>query len=139
MSTSKQLIERELKFNERYQYIEIVRGSIESGQVTCCDNCGKIITNMVKVMRMSDGQRFTIGTDCTETLSKAQCMYNGVNTDYYMDLYSYNKCARLVTEIKKGCEVVADFIWLTVTTAKGKRIEASKSDMEKFFPQFLNY
>lgn len=137
MSNSKQLIERNLKFADKYIYLEIVRGSIESGQVTCCDNCGKLITNMVKLARKEDGKRFTIGTDCIETLAKAGCVYNnGSQTDYYLDLYSYNKCARLVTELKKGAELTKDFIFAKVTTAKGKQIDCSFMDLQKYFPQY---
>lgn len=47
---TKQLIERNLKFDQKYVYLEITRGSIESGQLTSCDNCGKLITNMIKII-----------------------------------------------------------------------------------------
>ena len=93
---------------------------------------------MVKVVRQSDKKHFTIGTDCTETLSKAKCMYNnGTATDYYMDLYGYNKCARLVTEIKKGATAIKDFCWMHVINTKGAKVEASIADMQKYFPQYI--
>lgn len=139
MSNSKQLIERNLKFSDKYVYLEIVRGSVESAQFTCCDNCGKLITNMVKIVRKEDGKQFTIGTDCTETLAKAKCLYNnGQATDYYLDLYSYNKCARLVTEIKKGAKIEKiGLISVGCVTEKGKKLDAYLSDMKKYFPQYV--
>lgn len=135
---AKQLIERELKFNDKYVYLSITRGSVESAQFTCCDNCGKLITNMVTVARLSDNKKLTIGTDCAETLNKAKCLYNnGTATDYQMDIYSYNKCARLVTELNKGAELVKDFIYAYALNAKGNRVEASIMDMQKYFPNYL--
>lgn len=137
-NTAKQIIQRNLPLNERYVYLSIVRGSIETAQCTACDNCGKLITNMVKIVRLSDSKHLTIGTDCAETLVKAKCMTNnGTATDYYMDLYGYNKCARLVTELNKGCELLKDFMYAYVTNLKGKRVEASILDMQKYFPQYL--
>ncbi len=133
---TKQLIERNLKFSEKYVYIELVRGSIESGQMTCCDNCGKLITNMVHIVRKSDNKHLIIGTDCTETLVTAQCLYNnGTATDYQTDIYSYNMAARFVTEMKKGCEVVKDSFRYSLINTKGKAIFCWTNDLKKYFPQ----
>ena len=138
MSATKQIIQRNLPLNERYIYLSIVRGSVESAQCTACDNCGKLITNMVKIVRHSDSKHFTIGTDCAETFIKAKSMVNnGMATDYNMDIYGYNKCARLVTELNKGCELVKEFIYAYTTNLKGKRVEAYLSDMQKYFPQYI--
>jgi len=137
----KQLIERNLKFSNSYQYNGITRGSIESGQLTCCDNCGKLITNMVHVIQRETNKHFTIGIDCSDTLVKAQCMYNGISgreaLDYQLDIYSFNKCSKVATELNKGKEYNIDFVWIKVETDKGKIIEASVSDMKKFYPELL--
>jgi len=134
---TKQLIERALKFNERYIYLSITRGSIESGQLCACDNCGKLITNMVTVGRHSDQKRFTIGTDCADTLCKAKCLFNnGSQTDYQLDIYSYNKAARFVTELRKGAQIFNSGFMLALTTDKGKQIDCFKNDLLKFFPEY---
>lgn len=138
MKATKQLIERNLKFDQKYIYLSIVRGSIESGQVTCCDNCGKLITNMVKVVNQVTKKQSTIGTDCAETLVKANCMYNnGTASDYSFDLYCYNKCSRVATEANKGKKLSVDELWVKVTTDKGKEIECSTSDFKKYYPELM--
>lgn len=141
MKPEKQLIERNLKFNFKYQYQGITRGSIESGQLTSCDNCGKLITNMVKVIQRETGTHFTIGTDCSDTLIKAKAMYNGYDKDgpldYQFDVYSFNKCSKVATELNKGKEYTDNVIYIQVKTDKDKTIEASKIDMLKYYPELL--
>jgi len=137
MKAEKQLIERNLKFSFKYQYQGITRGSIESGQLTSCDNCGKLITNMVHVIQRETNKHFTIGTDCSDTLLKAKTIYNGINQDYQMDIYSFNKCSKVATELNKGKEYTENFCYIQVQTDKGKTIDASKSDMIKFYPGLI--
>lgn len=137
---TKQLIERNLKFDQKYIYLELVRGSIESGQLTCCDNCGKLITNMVKVANKETRQRYTIGTDCAETLAAAKCLYNnGQSTDFYLDIYAYNVCARFVTELKEGIEYQNNGVFLTLTNRKGKPMQCSPFDLVKYFPEYAKH
>jgi len=139
MKAEKKLIERNLKFNQKYIYLEIVRGNLLDGQFTYCDNCGHLITNMVKVVSKENKQHFTIGTDCAETLSKAKCLYNnGESTDFYLDIYSYNKAAKIATEIRKGKNYIDNTIFVEIETDKGKIIECAKSDLLKFFPELIN-
>ena len=141
MKAEKQLIERNLKFSHKYQYQGITRGSIESCQFTSCDNCGKLITNMVNVIQKETGKHFTIGTDCADTLIKANCMYNGLSgreaLDYHMDIYSFNKCSKVATELNKGKKFDIDFVWVKVENDKGKFIDASLADMKKFYPELI--
>ena len=137
MKVEKQLIERNLKFDKRYQYIGITRGSVESCQLTNCDNCGKLITNMIKVIQTDNKKVYVIGTDCMETLVKSKCVYNGLNEDYAMDIYSFNKASKVATELNKGKSYIEDFIWIRVETDKGRIIETSKSDMLKFYPELI--
>jgi len=136
---AKQLIERELKFSDRYIYLDIVRGSIESGQMTYCANCSKLITNMVNIVRSSDKKRLTIGTDCAETLAKANCLYNnGSASDYQVDIYNYNKVARLVTELNAGAKLQSDGMMVHLTDRKGKNMSVFAHDLKKYFPQYLS-
>ena len=137
----KKLIERNLKFDQKYIYLEIIRGSVLDGQFTYCENCGKLITNMVKVVNQATKRIYYIGTDCAETLSKAKCLYNnGYSTDFYVDIYSYNKTARFVTELNKGkrYECENDYTCF-VQTDKGKRIDCFIGDLKKFFPNYIQF
>lgn len=138
MRTDKKLIERALKFSDRYSYTGITRGSIEGGQVTCCDNCGKLITNICTVIRHADKKAFHIGTDCCETLVKAQTLFNAYGADYQTDLYSFNKVQRVVTELNKGAELQINGIFATVKNMKGKTIDCSLFDLKKYYPSLLN-
>lgn len=139
MKKEKQLIERNLKFSDLYQYNGIIRGSIESGQTSCCDNCGKLITNMVQIINRTSKKHLSIGIDCADTLVKAKCMTNGISgcdvLDYNFDVYCFNKCLKVVTEINKGKNVHVDMIYVRMENDKGKLVECSKSDLQKYFPE----
>ena len=138
MKTTKQLIERNLKFNQKYIYLDITRGSIESGQVCACDNCSKLITNIVHVVNQESKKHYYIGTDCAETLTKSKCLYNnGSATDFFTDIYSYNKTARFVTELNKGKEYTTDGFYCFVENDKGKTIDCFYNDLKKFFPETI--
>ena len=96
----KQLIERNLPFNDKYQFVNITRGSIESGQVTACDNCGTLITNIVTVVNKA-GKKFHIGTDCSETLLKATALKLVNFSDYDVEMYSLRCVNRFMTQARK--------------------------------------
>jgi len=138
MPDSKKLIERNLPFSGRYVYLGITRGNLMDGQFCTCDNCGKLITNMVTVKEKTTLKSFTIGTDCAETLSKAKCLYNnGMQTDFYLDIFSYNQVARFVTEIKAGCTLEKSDWQCTLINRKGKQMQVFTRELEKFFPEYL--
>ena len=134
---SKQLIERNLSFANTYEYLGITRGSIESGQLCSCDNCGKLITNMVTLGCRETGKKHTVGVDCTETLIKANSVMNGYNQDFHMDIYSFNKASRFVTEVNAGVPCENDGFYCTLTNRKGKLIMEFTSDIQKFYPEIL--
>ena len=140
MAKDKILIERNLKFSSKYVYLELIRGSIESGQLCSCDNCGKLITNMVKLANKETKQIYYIGTDCMETLAQAKCVYNNGNaTDYGIDLYSYNITARFVTEIKKGKIYKSTGIYIEIIKDNGKAITCWENDLQNYFPQYVQH
>tara|TARA_R110000868_G_scaffold239674_1_gene494143 strand:- start:529 stop:951 length:423 start_codon:yes stop_codon:yes gene_type:complete len=138
MKPTKQLIERNLKFNQKYTYLGLTRGSIESGMLCSCDNCGKLITNMVQVGNNETREKFTIGTDCAETLSKAKCLFNnGSQTDYQMDIYSYNLVSRFVTELNKGKLYTHEGIKISVIKDNDKKIYCFEHNLKEFYPQYV--
>jgi len=139
MKAEKKLIERELKFSQKFIYKGITRGSIESGECTSCDNCGKLITNMVQIYDDATCKYYMIGTDCAETLSKAGCLFNkGRESDFNLDIYCFNLTLRFVTELRKGCELVIGEMYCKLINTKGKEISVYTPDLEKFFPEYLS-
>jgi hypothetical protein len=139
MADTKKLIERNLTFNHKYIYLSITRGNIMDAKFCTCDNCGKLITNMVKIHCKDTGKYYAIGTDCAETMAKAGCLFNnGMQTDYRCDLYGYNLAARFVTEIKAGCKIEdTNLISCILTNRKGKKITAYTADLKKYFPEYV--
>ena len=138
MKATKKLIERNLKFTNQYVYLGINRGSVEAAQFTCCDNCGKLITNMVKVADKNTKQLYTIGVDCAETLSKAKCLYNnGSQTDFYLDLYAFNQTKRFATELNKGKVYVDSGFLLSVKNDKGIELTVFKNQLQEFYPELV--
>ena len=139
----KKLIERNLKFSDKYHYVDITRGSIESGQLCSCDNCGKLITNMVHIIRDSDKAKFIIGTDCAETLTKCSQVFNTANSEYYLDIYSLNSVNRFITQAKKYPDNIKyESIYFIVNyidnKGKSKQVQAFEHTLKKFYPEFLN-
>ncbi len=138
MTKTKQLIERNLTFDKKYVYLSITRGNILDGTCCNCDNCGKLITNMVLVAEKETGKKYTIGTDCAETLSTAKCLYNnGTATDFYVDIAAFNETARFVTELNAGAIYSGDSFMLFVDNRKGKQITCFRHNLVKFFPEYV--
>lgn len=136
MAKEKILIERNLKFNQKYIYLSITRGKLIDAQFTYCDNCGKLITNMVHVVGRNTKVKYTIGTDCAETLAKAKCLFNNSN-DFYQDVYVLNKVERFATELRKGKKYEFNGIFCTVKTDTGKDIDCAFHDLKEFYPELI--
>ena len=93
---------------------------------------------MVKVVNKETRKQHYIGTDCAETLSAAKCLYNnGSASDFYLDIYVYNKTARFATELRKGKKYIDNGFVLFVETDKGKQIDCYRADLVKFFPELI--
>lgn len=93
---------------------------------------------MVTVASNTTAKKYTIGTDCAETLVSAKCLYNnGSATDYQMDIYSYNIVARFVTELNAGATLNKNDWHCTLINRKGKEMRVFTNDMKKYFPQYL--
>lgn len=57
-----------LPHTDKYYIIDQSYLSIENGGGTLCENCNKLITNIVTI-KNEDGKSYKIGTDCAKTLS----------------------------------------------------------------------
>ena len=136
---TKKLIERNLKFSNKYTYLELKRGNVLDGNAMICDNCGKVITNIVHIIQNDTKVHYYIGTDCSDTLADAKCLFNnGYNSDYQCDIYGLNKVNRVVTEINKGKRAECNGINIIVMNDKGKMIECYKGDFETLYPELIN-
>lgn len=69
----KTIIKRNLPLDSTYKIIDSFYSPLENGN--CCDNCGKPITNIVKVLNEKDVNFYHVGLDCAETLS-------GISNDF---------------------------------------------------------
>lgn len=141
--SDKKLIERELKFSDKYIYLSTKRGNLIDGDGTCCDNCGKLIANICNVVRNSDGKHFYIGTDCADTLRRAKVLYNnGNNSDFEVDMYSLGIVNRFVTQYNKTPELVdcngmsAEIIVTEMKDGKvkTKQYKAWLKDLQQYAP-----
>lgn len=70
----KTIIQRALPLNDTYKIHSFKYVSLIDGQGTCCDNCGKLISNMV-TLENQNGQQFIVGNDCANTLTKDVKMF----------------------------------------------------------------
>jgi len=60
-----------LPVNQKYEVIAIDYVSLEEGGGGCCDNCGKIISNIATIKNEA-GQLYSVGLDCAGTMSLYQ-------------------------------------------------------------------
>ena len=139
MSTKqKKLIERNLKFSDKYVYEGLAKGSIIDAQFTMCDNCGKLITNMVNIYSNSTGKKYTIGTDCAKTLQKSNCLLNrGYDYNFSIDIMNLAEAERFATEVKKGKIYTESAIYFHIKNDKGKEICTFNSNFKTFYPELM--
>ncbi len=67
----KKIIQRNLPLSQTYTITGYNYVPLIDGDGTCCDNCGKLISNMVYVTD-GNGGKFTVGNDCAKTLTIPQ-------------------------------------------------------------------
>lgn len=133
------LKERNLKFSNKYFYKSITRGSVIDAQFCACDNCGKLITNMVHVLDATNSINYTIGTDCAKNLANAKCLYNHPRQDFNSDLSTLKDCERFATELNKGkkYENHGD-IYFKVLNDKQKYIYVFQFRFKQFYPELIS-
>ena len=127
----KKLIERDLPFAHRYVFKSISRS--EDGYT--CANCGKPIVNIATVLDNTTKQTHLIGIDCCNTLKEATSL-QGVDT-YEVEVYKFNQCIKVVTEIKKGKQFDCDDLFVRVLNDKQKVITCYTKDLKKFYPEIF--
>lgn len=64
----KAIIKRALPLTDTYKVHSFSYVSLIDGQGTCCENCGKLISNIV-TLENQRGEKFVVGNDCADTLT----------------------------------------------------------------------
>lgn len=67
-TTAKKVIARALPINTTYKILSSYYLSIEEGGGRCCENCGRLITNIAEI-ESKEGNKYLVGMDCAGTLS----------------------------------------------------------------------
>jgi len=98
---------------------------------------------MVHIIRDSDKAKFTIGTDCADTLTKCSKVFNTANSDYNHDIYCLNSVNRFITQAKKypddiKYESIYFIVNYTDNKGKSKQVREFEHNLKKFYPEFLN-
>jgi hypothetical protein len=65
----KKIIQRALPITDTYTVHSYSYVSLIDGQGTCCENCGKLISNIV-TLKNQKGKKFIVGNDCADTLTE---------------------------------------------------------------------
>lgn len=101
----KQIIQRNLSLQMKYTVIDKQYIPLENGGGGLCNNCGKTICNVATV-RNEQGDTFTIGFDCMETL----LINNHLLSQHDLDDYERIKkmIPKVIRKAKEIKEVIAD-------------------------------
>lgn len=65
---TKQIIQRALPLTDTYSVHSFAYVSMIDGNGTCCENCGRLISNMVTLVNQN-GNKYIVGNDCADTLT----------------------------------------------------------------------
>ena len=64
----KNIIQRALPLTDTYKIHSFAYVPLIDGIGTCCENCGKLISNIV-TLENQHGKKFVVGNDCADTLT----------------------------------------------------------------------
>lgn len=112
---NKNVIRRALPLNTTYTVKGFNYVPLIDGGGSCCDNCGKPISNLV-TLQDTTGNRFVVGSDCAETLAQKDLAYIELN-------YQLSEGKNLRTRIRNAFKK---------QTANVAYIYTSKTDGEQF-------
>lgn len=97
---TKAIIQRNLPINQNYTLLETYYISLEDGG-TCCENCGRPISNIAKVIGNSDKLVRYIGMDCAETLTSIK---DSLSFEKYAFQAGKSARAAILKLLKKAAE-----------------------------------
>lgn len=109
----KRLIERNLKFSNRYAVTSISIRGMDSNWL-CCDNCNRQIANKATV-RNTTGDQYVIGLDCLKTLAQAGVLDKSRYLASQDDIANAQLVASLVGFASNGGTIEKDLMYVTVT------------------------
>ena len=93
--TTKKVMQRNLSLTENYTFVSAKYISILDGGGCTCDNCGKLISNIVTI---KDGNNnfYNVGSDCAETLQSLQNDFN-----YFQNKDCFNEGKQIRAKVQK--------------------------------------
>ena len=91
----KNIIQRNLLLTENYTFVSAKYISLIDGSGCTCDNCGKLISNIVTI-KDSKNKFYNVGSDCAETLQSLQSDFN-----YFQNKDCFNEGKQLRAKIQK--------------------------------------
>ena len=131
----KRLIERNLKFSNRYAVTSISITGMNSDWY-CCDNCNRQIANKATVQNTT-GDQFVIGLDCLKTLAQAGVLDKSRYLESQDDIANALVVASLVGFASNGGAVKKDLMYVTV--GNGNKIKQCFSHLvQQYAPVFFS-
>lgn len=97
----KQIIQRALPLNTKYVLIDKKYIPLLESFGTCCDNCGKLISNIATV-KNGNGNVFNIGFDCLETILINNSLLSS------NDIQEYERVKKMIPKILRFAKHVKE-------------------------------
>lgn len=92
---TKKVIQRNLPLDGQYKFVSAKYISIIDGGGCSCENCGKLISNMVTI-EDANKKQFTVGSDCAETLQSLKSDLN-----YFQNKNSFEEGKQMRAKIQR--------------------------------------
>lgn len=124
----KKVIQRNLPITTTYTIIGSYYSSIEEAG-TCCENCGKAISNVAEI-QSAEGRKYLVGMDCAGTLSgiKGEFDFEFIHKSNFTTAKSER--AKLLKFIKSGGIKNLEFTTFTDDKNYHKEIGSGKWEFE---------
>ena len=98
---NKKIIQRHLPVTQTYEIL----GSWHTDEMgTCCDNCGRPISNIAQIEGGNDGRTYHVGMDCAGTLSGIQDSFDFE----YVHKANFNTAKRVRAKIRKSIKNIEE-------------------------------
>lgn len=97
----KAIVQRNLPLNQKYILTDKKYIPLSEGYGTCCDNCGKLISNIATV-KNDNGTVFNIGFDCLETIL--------INNNLLSagDVEAYERVKKMIPKVLRFAKKIKD-------------------------------
>lgn len=122
----KRIIQRNLPLNVKYILTDKKYIPLEQSFGLCCDNCGKLITNIATV-KNENGDVFDIGFDCLETILINNSL---LSTN---DILQYEAAKKMIPKILRFSKTIKETLDKNRGLITGIRFEKQWDDYFTFY------